>query len=326
MQRGDGADAVIRRLLSAIAVGTVCAAGIALAALVPPALPPAFTGSTALFKLGYGGCSNTQSDVEGYHYLAMTGGMGHQWLWEPDAGTYSGVTAPGYNTGGLDVFTWGVPDTPPGGTSPWILFQAQITAFGQPDAVWLGICEQHKTNPSTNFAMLQQWFATLKNFVTTRKFYISVVPDYPDPTSACVSREMFYAVADTKRYVQAAISTGLALPGPVLKPLEKNDRISDDCHPRIAAASNTTTLAADAAQGATSVTLSAIGSLQVGQSLGFNQCGLTGSFYTEIASVAGNVAGLKAAMPKLCASGTLVTAHAQALQLHDFFDHIGTTP
>jgi hypothetical protein len=189
----------------------------AAAFLVPILLGPAPAhAQIGVQKIGYVGCSNTRDSVNGYH--STKGNKNLFW--------------PAYDTGGGTIDVWANSKS-----SFWALFSEQIQNHGQPQAVWVQLCE-NLTKVQDTFAEVQQLLANLKvhaSNVPTAEIFISPINTYNPTAGLCtLMGPTGQGETDTNSFTLQAVGAQLASPGPVLGPLTKSLILSTDptqCHP-----------------------------------------------------------------------------------------------
>ncbi len=156
-------------------------------------------------SIAYIGCSNTWQSVEGYHNVPGNKGL----FW------------PYYDIGGGSVEQWASPNT-----EHWRRFDEVLTSQGQPQAVWIQLCE--KDTRQVEYQAIVDAIENLKAKVVTRTFYISPLNSYT-PSDIC-GKTGADGVARMTTYADTAADEGLAKRGPDLGPLTQGQTI-DNCHP-----------------------------------------------------------------------------------------------
>ncbi|GEM_PF-3697960 len=175
----------------------------------PAVQPPTAVASPAPINftqnsIAWIGCSNTDRSAAGY--ANVSGSLKRLW--------------PYYNTDGM-ADEWGNP-----GASIWGSFDANVSQYGKPKAVWVQIC-------MFSYDSMKKAIANIKARVPEAKVYISPLNSY-DPPELCTmigSR----GVTMTTGFANQAIQEGLALAGPMnLGPLN-SQQVTEDyfgkCHP-----------------------------------------------------------------------------------------------
>ena len=164
-------------------------------------------------KIGYVGCSNTRDSVTGYHNTKGNRNL----FWTP------------YNTGGGTIDLWANSKS-----SFWSLFSEQIQNFGQPQVVWVELCENFIKVPDT-YAEVQQLLANLKVHAPNAEVFISPINTYNPSAGLCtLMGTAGQGETDTNSWALQAVAAQLASAGPVLGPLTKTLIQSTDatqCHP-----------------------------------------------------------------------------------------------
>ena len=158
--------------------------------------------------IGYIGCSNTEDAVAGYQMVTDSSDS-HFWY--------------AYNTGGGVLNKWALS---PSNNFYWNGYQQQVANYGQPKIVWVQICE-YSTELVTPL-MVNQTIANLRSFSSKATIYISPLNAY-DPVGSC-SLTGANGIQDATALANQAVAEGLALPGPILGPLNNQNTVGG-CHP-----------------------------------------------------------------------------------------------
>lgn len=161
---------------------------------------------SAIDSIAYIGCSNSGQSVSGYHKNPGNKGK----FWQP------------YQTGGKSVDTWANQNH-----KAWVLFDDEIKRNGQPDAVWVQLCEDER-KPAT-YEDVKKIFEILADRVDTQEFFISSVNSF-EPYDMC-RRLGDDANADTVAFADKIAFEGIAERGPELGPLNTETVKDDGCHP-----------------------------------------------------------------------------------------------
>lgn len=158
--------------------------------------------------IGYIGCSASRDSVAGYH--AVPGNKNYMW--------------PSYDTGDGRIDRWADPSS-----SYWTLFQGMVNSYGQPQAVWVQLCEQLPTHPNT-YAQVKAMLSILKSKAPAAVAYISAINAYNPPTLCRSLGTSGQGKTNTDTWAAQAVAQKLAQAGPVMGPLTPATVISDDCH------------------------------------------------------------------------------------------------
>lgn len=161
---------------------------------------------SSIESIAYIGCSNSGQSVSGYHKNPGNKGK----FWQP------------YQTGGKSVDAWANVNH-----KAWELFDDEIRRNGQPDAVWVQLCEDER-KPVT-YEDVKKIFEILADRVDTQKFFISSVNSF-EPYDMC-RRLGEDANADTVAFADKIAFEGIAERGPELGPLTTKTAKDDGCHP-----------------------------------------------------------------------------------------------
>ena len=164
----------------------------------------------AQYSIGYIGCSNTEDAVGGY-YLVSTADL----FWKV------------YDTAGGTLDRWANPNN---GfvTNFWANFQQELQKYGQPLKVWIQICENPETAILT-FSMVQETITMLRQYVPSAQYYISPLNSF-SPSNLCQITGP-NGVQDATNLANEAVSSGLALQGPILGPLTSSQTLPpSNCH------------------------------------------------------------------------------------------------
>jgi len=164
--------------------------------------------------IGYIGCSNTQFAVIGYHSVVTS--PVKKLFWDP------------YDTIGGTLDKWANNETNRDtGLTYWAEYSQQIEIYGQPQKVWIQICED-ASHPLT-FNDVTTVIRILRQFSPHATFFISPLNTY-SPVGLC-SITGPNGVQDATKLANEAVSAGLAMQGPILGPLTAQNTYSDHCHP-----------------------------------------------------------------------------------------------
>ncbi|MGO9645059.1 MAG: hypothetical protein ACLPY5_09960 [Candidatus Bathyarchaeia archaeon] len=162
--------------------------------------------------IGYVGCSNTEDAVAGYQ---MVTNSSESHFWYP------------YATGGGVLNYWANPNA----TYFWPLYETQVANYGQPKIVWLQICEA-QTTPLTPL-MVNETIANIQALSPGVTIYISPLNTYAPVGSCGITGAN--GVEDATTLANQAVAEGLALPGPILGPLNSQNTVGGGpdagCHP-----------------------------------------------------------------------------------------------
>ena len=172
-----------------------------------------FAASPAQYSVGYVGCSNTEDTVGGY-YLVSDENL----FWRP------------YDTAGGTLDRWANPNN---GfvTNFWANFDQELQRYGQPLKVWIQICEDAQRK--LTFEDVQKTINLLRERVPRAKYYISPLNSF-SPTDICQITGP-NGVQDATNLADEAVSSGLALQGPILGPLRGSQTLPPGmCHPNTA--------------------------------------------------------------------------------------------
>ncbi|MGO9646400.1 MAG: hypothetical protein ACLPY5_16830 [Candidatus Bathyarchaeia archaeon] len=172
------------------------------------------TGSTIIpyptgRTIGYIGCSNAEDAVAGYQMVTSSSDS-HFWY--------------AYNTGGGVLNKWALT---PSNNFYWTGYQQQVVNYGQPKIVWIEICE-YSTVIVTPL-MVNETIANLRSFSPKATIYVSPLNTY-DPVGSC-SLTGANGIQDATNLADQAVKEGLALPGPILGPLNNQNTVGGGCHP-----------------------------------------------------------------------------------------------
>ncbi len=170
----------------------------------PTSVTPPATVNFTQNSIAWIGCSNTDRSAAGY--ANVSGSLKRLW--------------PYYNTDGM-ADEWGNP-----GASIWGSFDANVSQYGKPKAVWVQVC-------MFSYDSVKKAITNIKARIPEAKIYISPLNSY-DPPELCAmigSR----GVTMTTGFANQAIQEGLALAGPMnLGPLN-SQQVTEDyfgkCHP-----------------------------------------------------------------------------------------------
>lgn len=160
--------------------------------------------------IGFIGCSNTWMSVAGYHMVA--GNKNRLW--------------PQYATGGGSVDKWASASS-----NYWTLYRQQVAKFGQPQKVWVQLCENYQASPAS-YAMVQQMLANLKAISPNATPYISAINIYNPFAGLCaLMGPAGQGETDTVNWAAQAVAAGLGVAGPAMGPLDVSLLQPDHCHP-----------------------------------------------------------------------------------------------
>ena len=172
------------------------------------------------FTVGYVGCSDTWMTIQGYYNQT------NEALFWPANSAYSG--------GGIDNWGWANAST-----SYWDVYDNELSAYGQPKAVWVEDCGSQGPaygqfpNDTYAWSMIQQFFGILKAKSPNAVVYMSPINNFL-PNGTC-PRAGLVGVPQTERMTKLAVADGLALAGPIMGPLVLNGTLdSSRCHPNTA--------------------------------------------------------------------------------------------
>jgi hypothetical protein len=160
-------------------------------------------------SVGYIGCSNSTTSVSGYHQI--TGNKNCLW--------------PAYFTDGASIDRWADP-----GSLYWANYEGMIATYGQPELVWVQLCENYSSSPVT-YSQVLSMINNLKTISPNAKIYVSAINSYSPITLCSLMGPNGQGVTDTVSWRDKLVCSGLALRGPGLGPLTADNTISDHCHP-----------------------------------------------------------------------------------------------
>src|SRR5208282_3197217 len=167
-------------------------------------------------SIGYIGCSNTEDAVIGY-YAVQNRGL----FWAP-YDTYGGVVSEWAHLANQQY---------------WANFSEQILTYGQPQIVWVNLCE-FAASPAT-FSDVQNMLSILRSYTPNAVFYLSPLNSYVSGYVCPLTGAN--GVQDTTNLANEAVAAGLALQGPILGPLgptpvgnPTGGTLLNSCHPNTA--------------------------------------------------------------------------------------------
>ena len=167
-------------------------------------------------SIGYIGCSNTEDAVIGY-YAVQNRGL----FWAP-YDTYGGVVSEWAHLANQQY---------------WANFSKQISTYGQPQIVWVNLCE-FAASPAT-FSDVQNMLSILRSYTPNANFYVSPLNSYVSGYVCPLTGAN--GVQDTTNLANEAVAAGLALQGPILGPLgpapvgnPAGGTLQNSCHPNTA--------------------------------------------------------------------------------------------
>lgn len=163
--------------------------------------------------IGYIGCSNSQNSANGYQSTA-----GKKLLW------------PGYSTGSGAITMWADAKS-----NFWTYFDAQVAKYGQPQKVWVQLCEPYGGAGITDYAHVKLMLANLKTHSPSTVAYISAINVYDPRVGTCaLMGANGQGETDTENWRDQAVRDGLAKKGPDMGPLNSSNTVADHCHPNSA--------------------------------------------------------------------------------------------
>ena len=167
-------------------------------------------------SIGYIGCSNTEDAVIGY-FAVQNRGL----FWAP-YDTYGGVVSEWAHLANQQY---------------WANFSEQILTYGQPQIVWVNLCE-FAASPAT-FSDVQNMLSILRSYTPDAVFYISPLNSYVSGYICPLTGAN--GVQDTTNLANEAVAAGLASQGPILGPLgpapvgnPTGGTLQNSCHPNTA--------------------------------------------------------------------------------------------
>lgn len=161
--------------------------------------------------VGFIGCSNTWMSVAGYHMVS--GNLGRFW--------------PKYSTGSGTVQAWADPTS-----NFWTLYKQMVATYGQPQKVWVQLCESFNLGGATDYAHVKAMLANLRAASPNAQPYVSAINQYNPAAGLCSAMGPTGAgETDTQAWAAQAVADGLAKAGPAMGPLTAALLQSDGCHP-----------------------------------------------------------------------------------------------
>ena len=159
-------------------------------------------------SIGYIGCSISEISVSGYDNYSANRGL----FWAP------------YSTGGGLISGWDNPNS-----QYWLNFDAELTTYGQPKAVWVQICVSTTANFTYNDVVTA--VQILRSKVPNAALFFSPLVTYPLNWNCT-----FANVPQSYTFADEAASNGLGVRGPNLGPWTASDMGSATCDPGTAGA------------------------------------------------------------------------------------------